>query len=85
MRISSGIDRNRPAFNSMLQAANEHQFDVVLANNPVFTVITRLVEKYLHGKFAALRNRFIAVVDHVDTSTANKMSPDQIVVSSAVI
>ncbi len=27
----SGIDRNRPAFNSMLQAASEHQFDVVLA------------------------------------------------------
>ena len=27
----SGIDRNRPAFNSMIQAASEHKFDVVLA------------------------------------------------------
>lgn len=26
----SGIDRNRPAFNSMIQAASEHKFDVVL-------------------------------------------------------
>ena len=25
----SGIDRNRPAFNSMIQAASEHKFDVV--------------------------------------------------------
>ena len=31
----SGIDRNRPAFNSMLQAASEHQFDVVLAQNAI--------------------------------------------------
>ena len=48
----SGIDRNRPAFNSMLQAASEHQFDVVLAKTQSrFTRDMELVEKYLHGKF----------------------------------
>lgn len=70
----SGIDRNRPAFNSMLQAASEHQFDVVLAKTQSrFTRDMELVEKYLHGKFMEWGVRFIAVVDHVDTNdTANK-------------
>lgn len=72
----SGIDRNRPAFNSMLQAASEHQFDVVLAKKQSrFTRDMELVEKYLHGKFMEWGIRFIAVVDHVDTNdTANKKS-----------
>lgn len=72
----SGIDRNRPAFNSMLQAASEHQFDVVLAKTQSrFTRDMELVEKYLHGKFMEWGVRFIAVVDHVDTNdTANKKS-----------
>ena len=72
----SGIDRNRPAFNSMLQAASEHQFDVVLAKTQSrFTRDMELVEKYLHGKFMEWGVRFIAVVDHVDTDdTANKKS-----------
>ena len=72
----SGIDRNRPAFNSMLQAASEHQFDVVLAKTQSrFTRDMELVEKYLHGKFIEWGIRFIAVVDHVDTNdTANKKS-----------
>ena len=72
----SGIDRNRPAFNSMLQAASEHKFDVVLAKTQSrFTRDMELVEKYLHGKFVEWGIRFIAVVDHVDTNdTANKKS-----------
>lgn len=72
----SGIDRNRPAFNSMLQAASEHQFDVVLAKTQSrFTRDMELVEKYLHGKFMEWGVRFIAVVDHVDTNdTASKKS-----------
>lgn len=72
----SGIDRNRPAFNSMLQAASEHQFDVVLAKTQSrFTRDMELVEKYLHGKFVEWGIRFIAVVDHVDTNdTANQKS-----------
>lgn len=72
----SGIDRNRPAFNAMIQAASEHRFDVVLAKTQSrFTRDMELVEKYLHGKFMEWGIRFIAVVDHVDTDdTANKKS-----------
>lgn len=72
----SGIDRNRPAFNAMIQAASEHRFDVVLAKTQSrFTRDMELVEKYLHGKFIEWGVRFIAVVDHVDTDdTANKKS-----------
>ena len=72
----SGIDRNRPAFNAMIQAASEHRFDVVLAKTQSrFTRDMELVEKYLHGKFIEWGIRFIAVVDHVDTDdTANKKS-----------
>ena len=41
----SGIDRNRPAFNSMIQAASEHKFDVVLAKTQSrFTRDMELVE-----------------------------------------
>ena len=72
----SGIDRNRPAFNAMIEAASEHKFDVVLAKTQSrFTRDMELVEKYLHGKFMEWGIRFIAVVDHVDTNdTANKKS-----------
>ena len=72
----SGIDRERPAFHAMLQAAEEHRFDVVLAKTQSrFTREMELVEKYLHGKFVEWGIRFIAVVDHVDTDDrANKKS-----------
>ena len=72
----SGIDRDRPAFNAMLQAASEHRFDLVLAKTQSrFTRDMELVEKYLHGKFIEWGIRFIAVVDHVDTQDrANKKS-----------
>lgn len=72
----SGIDRERPAFNAMIQAASEHKFDVVLAKTQSrFTRDMELVEKYLHGKFIEWGIRFIAVVDHVDTGeAANKKS-----------
>ena len=72
----SGIDRNRPAFNAMIQAASEHRFDLVLAKTQSrFTRDMELVEKYLHGKFIEWGIRFIAVVDHVDTDDrANKKS-----------
>lgn len=72
----SGVDRERPAFNAMIQAASEHKFDLVLAKTQSrFTRDMELVEKYLHGKFIEWGIRFIAVVDHVDTDDrANKKS-----------
>lgn len=64
----SGADRRRPAFNQMLAAAEQREFDVILAKTQSrFTRDMELVEKYLHGKFAEWGIRFIAVVDHVDT------------------
>lgn len=72
----SGIDRDRPAFNAMIQAAEKRRFDVVLVKTQSrFTRDMELVEKYLHGKFMEWGIRFIAVVDHVDTEdAANKKS-----------
>lgn len=72
----SGVDRDRPSFNAMIQAASEHKFDIVLAKTQSrFTRDMELVEKYLHGKFIEWGIRFIAVVDHVDTNDrANKKS-----------
>ncbi len=72
----SGIDRDRPDFNRMIEAASQHKFDIILAKTQSrFTRDMELVEKYLHGKFVEWGIRFIAVVDHVDTADiANKKS-----------
>ena len=72
----SGVDRARPAFNRMIEAAGQHKFDVILAKTQSrFTRDMELVEKYLHGKFIEWGVRFIAIVDHVDTADeANKKS-----------
>ncbi len=72
----SGIDRDRPAFNEMIDAASKRRFDIILAKTQSrFTRDMELVEKYLHGKFIEWGIRFIAVVDRVDTAdAANKKS-----------
>lgn len=72
----SGIDRDRPDFNRMIEAASQQKFDIILAKTQSrFTRDMELVEKYLHGKFVEWGIRFIAVVDHVDTADeANKKS-----------
>lgn len=65
----SGADRDRPAFNEMIDAASRQKFDIILAKTQSrFTRDMELVEKYLHGKFIEWGIRFIAVVDHVDTA-----------------
>lgn len=75
----SGMDRSRPAFNALLEAASLHRFDVVLAKTQSrFTRDMELVEKYLHGKFAEWGIRFIAVVDHVDTDDRSNKKSRQI-------
>lgn len=72
----SGMDRSRPAFRQMIEAASRRRFDVILVKTQSrFTRDMELAEKYLHGKFAEWGVRFIAVVDHVDTAdSANKKS-----------
>lgn len=65
----SGVDRSRPEFNRMIEAASRHRFDAVIVKTQSrFTRDMELVEKYIHGKFAEWGIRFIAVVDHVDTA-----------------
>lgn len=72
----SGMDRTRPGFNRMLEAARGHAFDVILVKTlSRFTRDMELVEKYLHGLFPLWGIRLIAVVDHADTAdTAGKKS-----------
>lgn len=72
----SGADRDRPAFNRMIEDARRRRFEIILAKTQSrFTRDMELVEKYLHGKFIEWGVRFIAVVDHVDTADdANKKS-----------
>lgn len=72
----SGIDRTRPDFNRMLEAARAGEFELILVKTQSrFTRDMELVEKYLHGLFPLWGIRFIAVVDHVDTfDDANKKS-----------
>lgn len=75
----SGADRDRPAFNHLIQDASEHKFDIVLAKSQSrFTRDMELVERYLHGKFPEWGIRFIAVVDHVDTDDAGNKKARQI-------
>ena len=53
----SGIDRNRPAFNAMIEAASEHKFDVVLAKTQSrFTRDMELVEKISARKVHGVGN-----------------------------
>lgn len=75
----SGADRDRPAFNQLIQDASEHKFDIVLAKSQSrFTRDMELVERYLHGKFPEWGIRFIAVVDHADTDDASNKKARQI-------
>ena len=75
----SGADRDRPAFNRLIQDASEHKFDIVLAKSQSrFTRDMELVERYLHGKFPEWGIRFIALVDHADTDDANNKKARQI-------
>lgn len=75
----SGVDRNRPGFNALIEDARRHKFDVILAKTQSrFTRDMELVEKYLHGKFAEWGIRFIAVVDHVDTADPGNKKSRQI-------
>ena len=67
----SGIDRTRPGFNRLIQAARAGEFELILVKTQSrFTRDMELVEKYLHGLFPLWGIRFIAVVDQVDTADA---------------
>ncbi len=75
----SGIDRERPDFNALLQAAAAHKFDIVLCKTQSrFTRDMELVEKYIHYYFPLWGVRFVTAVDHVDTASKGNKKARQI-------
>lgn len=75
----AGSDRNRPAFNRLLQDANARKFQIVLCKTQSrFTRELELVEKYIHGLFPQLGIRFISVVDNADTDNRGNKKARQI-------
>lgn len=72
----AGSDRNRPAFNRLIQDAQARLFEIVLCKTQSrFTRELELVETYIHGLFPRLGIRFVSIVDNADTeNTGNKKS-----------
>lgn len=64
----SGLDRNRPQFNLMIEDAEAKKFDIILCKNQSrFSRDMEQIEKYLHNDFLLWGIRFVGVVDHADT------------------
>ncbi len=75
----TGADRNRPAFNRLIQDAKARRFEIVLCKTQSrFTREVELVEKYIHGLFPRLGIRFISIVDHADTDDKGNKKARQI-------
>ena len=75
----SGSDRQRPAFQRLLQDAEEGKFQIILCKSQSrFTRELELVEKYIHGKFAEWGVRFIGVSDHVDSASKESKKSRQL-------
>lgn len=71
-----GSDRNRPAFNQLLEDARNHKFNIVLCKSQSrFTRELELVEKIIHGDFVEWGIRFVGLADNADTANhGNKKS-----------
>lgn len=75
----TGADRNRPAFNKLLEDAAAHRFDIVLCKTQSrFTRELEIVEKYIHGLFPIWGIRFISIVDNADTEIKGNKKARQI-------
>lgn len=75
----TGADRQRPAFNRLLQDAKHHQFDIILCKTQSrFTRELELVEKYIHGLFPLWGVRFVSIVDNADTANKGNKKARQI-------
>ena len=74
-----GFDRERPAFNQLLQDAEGGKFNIVLCKHQSrFTRDMELVERYLHHEFVEWGVRFVSIVDHVDTNVKGTKKQRQI-------
>jgi len=75
----SGLDRDRPAFNKMLEDAEQGKFNIILCKNQSrFSRDIEVVEQYLHNQFIAWNIRFIGIVDNVDTGVKGGKKARQI-------
>ncbi len=75
----TGSDRNRPAFNRMLNDAEQRRFDIIMCKTlSRFTREVELVEKYIHTLFPQWGIRFISVVDNADTAVEGNKKARQI-------
>ena len=75
----SGADSRRPDFNSMIEAARQKKFQILLCKTQSrFTRDMELVEKYIHGLFPIWGIRFIAVADNADTEIKGNKKARQI-------
>lgn len=75
----SGADRNRPAFNRLIQDATARKFNIVLCKSQSrFTRELELVEQYIHTLFPTLGIRFISLVDNADTDDKGNKKSRQI-------
>lgn len=75
----SGLDKDRPEFNIMIQDAENKKFDIILCKHQSrFTRDMELVEGFLHNKFIEWGIRFVTVVDGADTSDKHNKKSRQI-------
>ena len=75
----TGSDRSRPAFNRLLEDAEDRRFDIILCKSQSrFTRELELVEKYINGLFPLWGIRFISLVDNADTSNKGNKKARQI-------
>lgn len=75
----AGADRGRPAWNQLLQDAEQHKFDIVLCKSQSrFTRELEMVEKYIHGLFPQWGIRFVSIVDNADTEVKGNKKARQI-------
>ncbi len=75
----SGSDRDRPAFNKMIQDAINKKFNIILCKSQSrFTRELELVELYIHNILPKSGIRFISIVDNIDTSIVGNKKTRQI-------
>ncbi len=75
----SGVDRDRPDLNRLVNDARDQCFDIILCKSQSrFTRDLEMVEKYIHGRFLLWGIRFISLVDNIDTEIKGNKKARQI-------
>ncbi len=63
----TGTDRNRPAFNKVLQLAKAKEIDIILCKSQSrFARELEIIEKYINGLFLEWGIRFVSITDNID-------------------